>query len=69
MESGATWDDPSEDLLFDLFSEIERGNEKFIVVERLADSTGQTYAQSIRNDDGSYLVERREGRPDAHFQH
>lgn len=60
MESGATLDDPSEDLLFELFSDVERGDERFIVVERLADTTGQTYAQSIRNDDGSYLVERQE---------
>jgi hypothetical protein len=68
-ESGATWDDPSEDLLFELLSDVERGDERFIVVERLGDPTGQTYAQSIRNDDGSYLVERREGHRDAHFQH
>lgn len=65
--SGAVWDDPSEDLLFELLSDIERGDEQFVVVERLSDETGQTYAQSIRNDDGSYLVERRDGTPGKHF--
>lgn len=67
MSSGKTWDDPSEDLLFDLLSDVERGDEEFIIILRLSDSSGQTYAQSARNGDGSYVVERRDGGPTVHF--
>ncbi|WP_207307649.1 hypothetical protein [Arthrobacter sp. S39] len=66
-ESGQTWEDPSEDLLFMLLEDIERGDEKFLIVERLADATQQTYIQSARNDDGTYVVEYRDGSPQEHF--
>lgn len=66
-ENGRTWDDPSEDLLFTLLEDIESGEGTFLVVTRTADASGQTYAQALRRDDGSYLVEHREGGPDAHF--
>ena len=67
MESGETFDDPSEDLLFMLLETIERGEEEFLVLERTADSSGQTYAQTARGQDGSWIVERREGSADRHF--
>jgi DNA-binding IclR family transcriptional regulator len=67
MESGAIWDDPSEDLLFELLSDIERGDESFIVVEQLHDHTGQTYAQAIRDAQSRWIVERREGSSASHF--
>lgn len=66
-ESGQIWEDPSEDLLFMLMEDIERGNEKFLVIERLSDTTQQTYIQSARNDDGTYVVEYRDGSPQKHF--
>ncbi|WP_200953246.1 hypothetical protein [Agromyces sp. Root81] len=65
-ESGETWDDPSEDLLFILLEDIEGGREQFLILERLSDASQQTYIQTIRNDDGSYCVERRDGGPDSH---
>src|SRR5687767_4473171 len=68
MESGATWDDPSEDLLFELLSDIERGDEEFIIVERLADRSGQTYCQSVREANGGWIVEHRAGAPDRHYR-
>ncbi|MGC5022405.1 hypothetical protein [Micromonospora sp. DT47] len=68
MESGETWDDPSEDLLFELLSDMERGEEQFLVVDRLADATGQTFAQVARTHAGEYQVEYREGGADHHFQ-
>lgn len=68
VESGNNWDDPSEDHLFLLIEDIERGDEPYLIVERLNDPSGQTYIQTIRNDDGSYLVERRDGSSDEHFQ-
>jgi hypothetical protein len=67
LESGETYDDPSEDLLFMLLEEIARDDEDFLVLERTADPSGQTYAQAARNPDGSWLVERREGSADRHF--
>jgi len=33
----------------------------------LLDSTGQTYAQTSRHPDGTYVVEYRDGGPDRHF--
>lgn len=68
VESGNSWDDPSEDHLFLLVEDIERGDESYLIVERLNDSSGQTYLQTIRNEDGGYLVERRDGSADKHFQ-
>ena len=68
MESGQIWDDPSEDLLFELLSDMERGEEQFLIVERVADATGQTFAQVARTDAGGYQVEYREGEEDRHFQ-
>ena len=66
-ESGAVWDDPSEDLLFELLSDIERGDETWFIVERVADATGQTYMQVIQDGQGRWTMERREGGPEAHF--
>jgi hypothetical protein len=31
MESGQIWHDPSEDLLFELLSDMERGEEEFLM--------------------------------------
>jgi hypothetical protein len=66
-ESGDTIEDPSEDALFQMFEDIEAGESSFLIVDRLADASGQTYAQTSRNPDGSYLVEYRDGGPDRHF--
>jgi len=66
-ESGETWDDPSEDLLFMLLEDIEAGQGTFLIVERTADASGQTYGQVLRCDDGSYIVEHREGDSQHHY--
>lgn len=67
-ESGDTVDDPSEDALLLMFQDLEAGNGTFLIVESLVDPSGQTYAQAARNDDGSYVVEYRQGSADQHFQ-
>ncbi|SKB03613.1 hypothetical protein [Aeromicrobium choanae] len=66
-ESGDVILDPSEDALFMMFEDLEAGDSTYLIVESLTDATGQTYAQSARNDDGTYIVEYRDGRPDRHF--
>lgn len=66
-ESGAVWLDPSGDLMFELLRDVERGDETWFIVERVADATGQTYIQVIRDGHGGWTVERREGRPERHF--
>ena len=66
-ESGDAIDDPSEDALFLMFEDIEGGAGTYLIVDSLEDSTGQTYAQTSRNDDGTYIVEYRDGEPDRHF--
>jgi hypothetical protein len=67
-EVGEPWDDPSEDLLFMLLQDIEAGEGvTFLIVERTADPTGNTYAQVLRHDDGSYTLEHREGDADHHY--
>ncbi len=67
VESGTSYDDPSEDLLFMLLEDIERGEEQFAVVERISDVSQQTYAQVIKSVAGGWTVERREGGPDSHY--
>jgi hypothetical protein len=66
-ESGQSWDDPSEDLMFELLSDIERGTEQFFIIERKADSSGETYAQVIESVGGGWRLERRDGSADRHF--
>ena len=66
MDSGSVWDDPSEDLLFELLSDVERGDETFFIVERLADPSGQTFIQ-VMHDGQHWIVERREGGEDQHY--
>lgn len=64
-ESGAVWDDPSEDLLFELLSDLEQGKESFLVIHRLG--AADTYIQVLLQDDQTYLIERRGGGPSSHF--
>ena len=66
-ENGAVWDDPSEDMLFILLEDVQRGDESRFVDERLADASGQTYIQVIQDGLGGWTVERREGGPERHF--
>jgi hypothetical protein len=67
-ESGDVLDDPSEDALSTMFQDLEAGKGTFLIVESLADSNGQTFVQAARSDDGSYVVEYRQGSADQHFQ-
>ena len=66
-ENGPPVDDPSEYRLFLMFEDLEAGKSEFLIVERTADPKGETYAQTIRHDDGSYTVEHREGSADRHY--
>jgi hypothetical protein len=66
--SGETWDDPSEDLLFELLTDIEAGDDEFVIVERTTDPSGNTNAQVCRTADGLFQVEHRDGGPGEHFQ-
>lgn len=67
MPSGAVWDDPSEDLLFELLSDVERGDEEFIVVVRLETNVpGDHYVQAILEPDGGWTVEHRHGDATTH---
>lgn len=66
-ESGDMIEDPSEDALFMMFEDVEAGESSFLIVDRLADTSGQTYAQISRNADGSYIVEYRDGGPERHY--
>jgi hypothetical protein len=65
-EAGDSYDDPSEDLLFVLLDEVEHGQGTWMIVERLADASHQTYAQALRVAADSWIVERREGSPETH---
>jgi hypothetical protein len=67
MESGVKWDDPSEDLLFILLEDIRDRRELYMIVERVRDTSGQTFMQAIRTDDSKYRLEYRDGAPDRHF--
>lgn len=62
--TGERYEDPSEDLLCELFLDLTEERDYFIV-ERPADASGQTYAQVMRTASG-YLVEKRDGSEDTH---
>jgi hypothetical protein len=62
---GASYDDPSEDLLFELLDELVRPDD-FLIVERVGDLTDQSYAQVLRMESG-YLIERRSGSSETHI--
>ena len=65
---GTSFDDPSEDDLFDLLSEMNRRG-PFVIVERLdREPVGQHFMQVYLNGDGSCQVEFRDGGADRHFQ-
>jgi hypothetical protein len=66
--NGDCWDDPDEDTLYDLLSELNFVH-RFLVVER-ADSPDpeQHYIQAYLDDDHSCLVEYRDGGPHAHYR-
>ena len=66
LDTDDTYDDPSEDALFELLSDIAQARALWVIVEKVAAADGQTYAQTIRLDDGSFQVERRRGGPDTH---
>jgi hypothetical protein len=66
-EEGRPWDSPSEGRLYLLLQDIEAGAGDFLIVERTTDPSGETYAQVLRNDDSSYVVEHREGDAGNHY--
>jgi hypothetical protein len=66
-ENGTPVDDPSEEVIQLLLENIEAGTGTFLILERTSDAAGQTYAQALRQDDGSYLVEHREGDAQHHY--
>jgi len=66
MENGDTYDDPSEDVLLLLLEDLAEGDGSWVIVEKVVDASGQTYAQAIRLSDGSFQVERRRGSADTH---
>ena len=66
MENGDTYDDPSEDVLLLLLEDLAAGDGSWLIVEKVADASGQTYAQALRLSDGSFQVERRRGSADTH---
>jgi hypothetical protein len=65
-EAGAAYDDPSEDLLFMLLDQVDHGDGTWVIVDRLADASQQTYAQALRVAADSWVVEHREGSPETH---
>lgn len=66
LDTGDVYDDPSEDALFELLSDIAAGGALWVIVEKIDAVDGQTYAQAIRLEDGSFQVERRLGSPETH---
>jgi len=50
-----------------LLEDVENGESSWLIVERLADASTQTYAQCLRLVDGRYVVEHRDGSPTRHF--
>ena len=67
LSTGDGYDDPSEDLLYELLRDIERGEATFVIVDRLG--VADTFAQAVPEGDGTWWVEHRAGSAERHFQH
>jgi hypothetical protein len=66
--NGDTWEDPDEDTLYDLLSELNLLH-RFLIIERTdSPDHARYYIQVYLEEDSSCLVEYREGGPHAHFQ-
>ncbi len=61
LDTGETYDDPADDLLFEIIEEIARHRAIWVSVEKLADFTGETYARVERLSNGVLQVDRRLG--------
>ncbi|KRE63124.1 hypothetical protein ASG78_04920 [Nostocoides sp. Soil756] len=66
LENGAAYEDPSEDVLFMLLEDVAAGHSPWVIVDKPADSSQQTYAQAVRLADGLFQVERRRGDASTH---
>jgi hypothetical protein len=65
---GRVVDDPTEDELHDLLSEMNLRH-RYVILERCdLEPRDQHYMQVYLNDDMSYQVEYRAGGPDQHYQ-
>ncbi|MEU2799437.1 hypothetical protein [Streptomyces sp. NPDC007117] len=65
---GRTVEEPTEEALHDLLSEMNLSH-RFVILERRdLQPVGQHYFQVYLNDDLSYQVEYREGSADKHYQ-
>ncbi|QES38575.1 hypothetical protein DEJ48_38830 [Streptomyces venezuelae] len=61
-------DDPTEEALGDLLSEMNLAH-RFVILERLdLEPADQHYIHVYLNDDRSYQIEYREGSADQHYQ-
>jgi hypothetical protein len=56
MSSGAEWEDPSEDLLFELLGDIERGDEDSLTLERL-DAEDHPKVRVARSAGGTWVAD------------
>ncbi len=59
--------DPSEDVLFRLLEDVGKREEGHVIVGRLPRTDDQTYVQTLRQGDGTWLVEHRDGSPERHY--
>ena len=65
-EAGESFDDPSEDLLFDLLSGLGEGN-SFLIVDKLGPDKAGHFMQTVIGPAGSFVLEYREGPPETHY--
>ena len=65
-EVGDTYDDPSEDLLFELLAELGEGN-SFLIVDRLEPGRTENFMQAVMDANGNFVLEYREGPKENHF--
>lgn len=65
-EAGETYDDPSEDLLFELLADLGEGN-SFLIVDRLEPGRTTDFMQAVVDANGNFVLEYREGPKENHY--
>ncbi len=66
--SGELYPDPSEEILLDLFGDLERGEEEYFVLTKPGSASPEVFAQVTLDEAGRFVLEYREGSQEHHFQ-
>jgi hypothetical protein len=66
--SGELYGDPSENVLLELFGDVERGEEEYFVLTKPGSASSEVFSQVTLDDEARFVVEYRAGGQEHHYQ-